>query len=560
MRLSTFIAVGITALLGAFSASVHGGEPVVGEPVIINDELVFPEGVIIPRYMTETEKKWMETHPQVTSRAVTPPPTGPIHCAAEYEAMDGIVLTWKSFTPILTTMGKEITTTGAADIYVICDSAAVQTSANTALSGAGANMSRVKYRQYATNSVWVRDYGPRYIFEGDCRALTDHDYNRPRPLDDELPANFAAYKHHAFYEHQLIHGGGNYHLNSLDKAYATELIWNENPLLTHPQIHDIWMDYQNLDTHIFPPFPTTVDSTQHIDMWMQVIADDKVVISDWPNNVGSTQDVICDNAAVYMAGQGYTVHRVPARSISGIHYTYTNVVMCNNLILLPTYTNATVVAAGHNTQALTEWQLAMPGKTIVQVNCQAIVGSAGVMHCIASHVPKHRGAAGGGGGLAPTAYLKNLRGGESLPPVTPVNINWISDDDVSVSNVDILLSTDGGATFDTVIAATTTDDWVQTWNPPNIWAPYCRIKIVARDGVGNTGSDQSPADFAITGVPVPGDVSCDAHVTLADLPPFVEALLDVGSFTGCNINAADVNGDTLIDGRDAAGFVDALVP
>jgi agmatine deiminase len=558
MRFTILVAVTTATIIGFFSIPTHAGDLVIGEPIIVGDELVFPSDVVIPRYMTDAEKKWLETHPHVTSRAVTPPPTGPIHCAAEYEPMDGIVLTWKSFTAIQTIMGKEITTTGGADVYVVCDSAAVQSSANTALTNAGANMSRVKYRIYGTNTVWVRDYGPRYIFEGDCRALTDHDYNRPRPLDDELPANFAALKHHAFYEHQLIHGGGNYHLNSLNKSYATELIWNENPALTHTQIHDIWMNYQNLDTHIFPPFPTSVDLTQHIDMWMQVIADNKVVISDWPNNAGSTQDVICDNAAIYMAGLGYTVFRVPAFSVSGVHYTFTNVVMCNNLVLLPSYTSPTVSPS--NATALATWQSAVPGKTVVQVNCQAIIPSAGAMHCIASHVPKHRGAAGGGGGLAPTAYLKNLRGGESLPPAVPVNINWISDDDVSVSNVDILLSTDGGATYDVTIAATTADDWVHSWNPPNIYAPYCRVKIVARDGLGHTGFDASPANFTITGAPVPGDVSCDAHVTMVDLVPFVQALLDVGSFTGCNINAADVNVDTFLDGRDAVLFADLLVP
>jgi hypothetical protein len=182
------------------------------------------------------------------------------------------------------------------------------------------------------------------------------------------------------------------------------------------------------------------------------------------------------------------------------------------------------------------------------------------MHCIVSHMPKHRGAAGINGGLAPTAYLKNLRGGDTLPPGVPVNIQWISDDDVSVSNVDILLSTDGGVNYDTTIVAATADDWTQNWTPPNIYAPHSRIKIVARDGLGNTGSDASPADFTINGAPVPGDVTCDAKVTLADVDPFVQALLDVNTFTGCNINAADVNGDTFIDGLDVAPFVASLTP
>jgi agmatine/peptidylarginine deiminase len=578
MRIATLFGLFFTAIISISRSPTaeaqDAAQPV--EPQIVDGQLVFPPGV--PRYLTETERKWLANQPREAVRtvAVTSPPTGPIHCAAEYETMEAIVLTWKTYTTIQQQMGAAITTTGNADLYVVCDSASVQTSANSALTSAGANMSRVHYYIRTTDTVWVRDYGPRYIFEGDCRALVDHHYNRPRPNDDALNDGFSAFKHQAFYQLgispvQLFHGGGNYHLDASGRSYCTRLVDNENTTpytsnnspfdghqWTETQIHDIWQTYQGVDTHFFDPFPTSIDSTQHLDMWMQVIGDNKVMISDWPNNSGSTQDVICDNAATYMASIGYTVYRLPAFSVSGTHYTYTNVVICNNLVLLPSYTNTTVSPS--NATALATYQSALPGYTIQQVNCQLMITAAGAMHCIASHVPKHRGAPGPNGGLSPTAYLKNFRGGDVLTPGNPVTIQWISDDDVSVSNVDILLSTDGGQNYDVIIASATADDWSQGWTPPNIYAPYCRIKIVARDALGNTGADSSPRNFTINGAAVPGDVSCDAKVTVDDVDPFVQALLDPSSFTGCNINAADVNGDTLIDGNDIAPFVQAVAP
>ena len=70
----------------------------IDEPIIKGDELVFPEGAQIPRYETATEKLWRETHPIATERAVTPPPTGPVHCVAEFEAMEGLLFAWESFT------------------------------------------------------------------------------------------------------------------------------------------------------------------------------------------------------------------------------------------------------------------------------------------------------------------------------------------------------------------------------------------------------------------------------------------------------------------------------
>jgi agmatine/peptidylarginine deiminase len=531
------------------------------DPVIVGDELVFPEGAEIPRSLTETERKYLQTHPRLPSRAVTPPPTGQIRCVAEYEPMDGILMSWEAFTTTLTAMSADITNNAGADVYMVVDTTGEQSTATTALTSGGVNMSRVKFVVRTTDSVWIRDYGPRYIYQGQCRAIIDHDYNRPRPNDDLLPSYFSTVKHHAYYEHQLIHGGGNFHLNALGRSFVTKLIVNENPGLTQAQIHGIWQSYQNVDTHFFDPFPTTVDATQHIDMWMQVIADDRVVISDWPSNSGSAQDIICDDAAVYMASQGFTVYRVPARSISGVHYTYTNMVMCNNRVLLPSYTLAGMSA--HNTEALNAMNVALAGtgKTVVQIpNCDPIAQLAGVIHCIVMHVPRHLGAAGPAGGLAPTAWLRNFRGGEVVPPAVPGDILWITDDDVSVSNVDLLLSTDGGQTFDTVLAAATVDDGAFSWTPPNVFAPHARLRVVARDGLGNTGSDESPADFTINGAPVLGDMNCDARLTTADTEQFIQALLDASAFTGCDIDFADMNGDGRLDALDAAAFADALVP
>jgi subtilisin-like proprotein convertase family protein len=53
---------------------------------------------------------------------------------------------------------------------------------------------------------------------------------------------------------------------------------------------------------------------------------------------------------------------------------------------------------------------------------------------------------------------------------------------INTANVNILLSTDGGATFGTVLISNTANDGTQTITVPNVAAPYCRIMIVP---VGN---------------------------------------------------------------------------
>ncbi len=426
-------------------------------------------------------------------RAVTPPPIGPVHCAAEYEPMEGILMAWEgpnSWRQILAQMAAHITATGNADVFVYVDTTAEQTSAAASITAAGAVASRVQFRVRQTDSIWMRDYGPRYIYQGDCRAIIDHTYNRPRFSDNAVPSHFGPTKGHRVYELPLVHGGGNYHLDALGRSYTTRLILNENPTLTEPQIATIWQDYQNVATTFTNPFPTNIDSTQHIDMWMQVFGDNEVMISDWPFNSGSVQDQICDQTAAAMTANGYTVTRVPARSVGGTHYTYTNVVVCNDLILVPQYTQSSVTQ--HNAPALAAWRAAAPTKTIQPINCQAIVTAAGVMHCIVMHVPAPRG------GAIPTAFAVTGNTAASYAPGQVINLEWLADDDVGVTQVDLAWSADGGVTFPYTIATGIPHRGSVPWTIPRIHTTRGRLRVTARDAQGNTGVDVSQVNFSIS--------------------------------------------------------------
>jgi agmatine deiminase len=460
---------------------------------------VFPEGVVLPRYETAPEIAWRKSadgQAWLAKRDApsSPPPTGVVHCTAEYEPVDGIVFSWhgasiSGLTTLVRTMIQHITTTGNARVYLAVNNVTEQNSATTTLNGAGVDMSKVSFIIRTTDSIWLRDYGPRYIYEGDVRAIVDHTYNRPRPNDNTFPVGFGTAKKHKRYDIDLIHGGGNFHLDANNKGFATRLINNENSTKTESTILNTWLGYQGLNVTLFTPFPTSVDSTQHLDMWVQVIADDKVMVSDWPLNSGSTQDNICDAAAVTLAGMGYTVTRIPAYSVSGTHYTYANVVMCNDLVLIPSYTNVT--ASAGNAPALAAWQAALPGKTIVQVPCQSIVTSAGVMHCIVMHMPPNKN------GVNPGVYVRSYNTGGTVTALQNMTVTWSSDDDVAVSNVDILLSTDSGATWPTTIASGIADTGTHTFVTPDLPTTQARIRVVARDASANTGFDINDQDFTI---------------------------------------------------------------
>ena len=499
----------------------------------------------LPRYLTEAERKYLEDHPLVASTRGAPP-VGPLWCPPEYHPCQAILIAWEgssTWKNILAQLAAQITTVGDADLYVGIDNAAGVTSATNTLQSAGTNMARVQFFTKTLDTIWIRDYGPRFVYEGNVRVIVDHTYNRPRPNDDAFPDYFAGVMGFAGYDIPLVHGGGNFHLSGLGDSHATRLIVNENPGLSETQIVGYWQSFQGLDTTLYTPFRTFVDSTQHIDMWMIMVDDRTAIISDWPLAQGSYEDNICEGAATSLAAAGYTVYRTPAVSVGGIHYTFANSVLCNDLAIVPSYTNNT--AKQYNAQALATWQQACPDKTVVQMNAEGIVSAAGVFHCIVMHVPEPAL------GSTPSIYLRTPNGGESFDPGDTVEVAWSSDDDVDTYYVKLLLSTDGGQTYPTVIHPFWLDTGEFVWTVPDVYTTEARIKGVIYDWNEGQSFDISDANFTINGEPpCVGDFNGDGTVNTLDVTVFLNAWV-------ARDPDADINEDGTVNTLDVSAFLNA---
>jgi len=346
---------------------------------IVDDEPTLPRG-LAPG----------ERVPQWAWRAQTAPPTGLVRSPAEYEMNDGLLLRWGSQNALLTQMTVAITT-GDPDalVYIVVSGASQQGTATTTLQGGGADMSQVRFITAASNSVWMRDYGPRSISVDNQRAHMDHTYNRPRPLDDAIPTPVAQHFNQTLFDNGLIHGGGNFHLFDDGRAFMTRLIVNENPGLSESVIQQRFADYQGLNVTITDPFPASFDATQHIDMWMLPLATRKVLLSQYPVSTGNPATGephrITEALATQLAGEGYEVHRTPGwGSNSGVHFTYANAVLLNRLALVCQFNGF----ATENAQAIATFQTALPDRTIVPIDCTGIIGLSGSIHCIVMHVAR----------------------------------------------------------------------------------------------------------------------------------------------------------------------------
>ena len=423
--------------------------------------------------------------------------------------MDGILMVWDmvrkasldAYDALVVAMASAVTTIGGGKVYLVVPPNSSSLNVEwgmSELAAAGADLAHVKLIPAFTDSIWIRDYGPRFIYEGNVRAIVDHTYNRPlRRRDDAFPPVLGSDEGWRVYRMPLVHGGGNFQLNDLGQGFMTRLIWRENPGVEAEDIAGLVRDYYNVTPQFFPSFPRAVDSTQHIDMWMQVISSDTIVVSDWPLNRGSVEDHICNRAARRLRQEGFKVFRTPAVRVRNQeggrrnHYTYTNVVLFNDIVMIPWYDFASLphapgVSEALNEQAVMIYREALPGRTIVPIpGAEALAPLAGGLHCIMSHVPVAAGRE------QPTVFLRSPRHGGLLSAGTKVVIDWSADDDEAVVSVDVLLSTDGGHTFPNVIATEAPADGSLTWTLPPIAAESARVRVLARDADGHTGYDES---------------------------------------------------------------------
>jgi hypothetical protein len=312
-------------------------------------------------------------------------PGGHVRASAEYEANAGILIRWGNYNALHTAMAVPITTGDPpADVWIVVSDGSQASSARSVLSGGGADLAHVHFITAPSDSVWMRDYGPRFIQHDGTRGIVDHIYNRPRPEDDAIPAVIGADWNEPVYPLPLVHGGGNFHLFRNRDAFMTRLVADENPGVGEAEILADFRAWEGLDVTLFDPFPTSYDSTQHIDMWLLPLTDGKVLIGEYgASEGGGIPKSVTDGAAAELTLRGYAVYRTPGWNVSGTHYTYANSVIVNRLALICRFDGY----EKENAQALATYESALPDSDVVQVDCSDIIGLAGAIHCIVMHVP-----------------------------------------------------------------------------------------------------------------------------------------------------------------------------
>lgn len=306
-------------------------------------------------YLSEEE---MNTPVRAINFVETDPPTGEPRFVAEFEPMQGVMIRYPLGIP--TSLVAQLSNN--CHVYCIVSSS-YQSSAQSEFQSAGVNMSNVTFVNAASDSYWVRDYGPWYIFEDRNPAIVDNIYNRPRPNDDNMSGVFATFWNIPMYGMNLEHTGGNMMEDGRGHGVSDNLVFQENGN-NETNVRNKMRDYLGID-----PYHVTIDPQgeyiAHVDCWGKYLAPDKILIARVPQSNQHYADY--ESVAQYFEttnccwGYPYRVYRVDEPGGSTLA-PYTNSLILNKSVYVPLGSNSS-----YNQQALAVYQEAMPGYEIVGV-------------------------------------------------------------------------------------------------------------------------------------------------------------------------------------------------
>lgn len=160
----------------------------------------------------------------------------------------------------------------------------------------------------------------------------------------------------------------------------------------------------------------------------------------------------------------------------------------------------TVLLAPDGAQFTTALASALPGTTqeFLWLVPTSLVTASARIRVVARDAAGNEGAGESGfftirDTIAPTVTVTSPVKGQALNAGGTLTIRWQSTDNVGVVVQDILLSTDGGASFPTTIASGLSGKQTSFfWTiPANLITSSARIRILARDAAGNVGEGES---------------------------------------------------------------------
>lgn len=323
---------------------------------------------------------------------VTPPPRADETISpAEFSRAYGAYLTWTNDTllqPIIREITKEVTKDDTLYMALANDQDSLCTKYFT---DNQINMDKVKFISTDTLdlSLWIRDFGPFYIYEDGLRAITNYyywydDYDTlPHLIADEWGFNC--------YDAILMLSGGNFMTDGNGMGFVANVLLTENSTWSDDSIHNNLKQYLGLDSVVIVRSMQR-DGTGHIDMAQKLLNDTLILVGEYIDpwvGYGQNPEILDENAdnlskLKNLDGRSFNVVRIPMPPFHQMGTdlyarSYTNSLIFNKKVLVPIYGDT---LTNLDTIALNIYKELMPDYEVIGINSAEIIKSWGAVHCI----------------------------------------------------------------------------------------------------------------------------------------------------------------------------------
>lgn len=366
----------------------------------------------LPRGYSEAEKALLfsQKFAPVIADGISDPPSIPVRAMGEWEELQALLISWQASENPLRDILTEIVRAARTECRVVicCTNQSTRTIAQNYLTSKNVDISsNVEFLIVPNNSIWIRDYGPNCVYGNGTDSLyfVDWRYNRlTRPQDDTLANTVSKYLDIPLYTTNhaptdLVHTGGNFMSDGWGSSFSSRLILNENKsgnsygvsVKSEAQIDGIMHDFMGVERYIkMDVLP--YDAIHHIDMHMKLLDEETLLVGKYPDGIADGPQIEANiqyvlNNYKSAFGTPYKVVRIPMPPENGFYphnngdyRTYANAVFVNKTVLVPFYEEQ------FDTTAQRIWEKSLPGYQIIGINCNAIIGSLGAIHCITKEV------------------------------------------------------------------------------------------------------------------------------------------------------------------------------
>jgi agmatine/peptidylarginine deiminase len=375
--------------------------------------------------------------------AITEPPAriGTVRPMVEWEPMKALMFAFPGYTlqygaTTKTFVDITVAAVDHGEVWVIVDSSQAESIFKQKLAQAGLSglrmETRVKFARLPLDSYWLVDFGPLPLIDVPTGtwAVGDFRYYHERPLDDGIPTlfsraatRFGELDQPTTYRMPLSTEGGTFQSTTEGICFSSSRqIYNMSCEAGNCRESILGLSLSALQTHQYTLemesnliryagcrdliilHSITDDGTGHIDMYMKVLDDDRILVGDYRrphlNDAQAENARLMDDNASFLeayirpGGKTFEVLRLPMPghrlvedffSEYEIPFTYLNSTFFNGINLWPAYTFPEWEASRAEAQAI--WEQILPDMEHVWIDAEELSYQSGAIHCITRTIP-----------------------------------------------------------------------------------------------------------------------------------------------------------------------------